>query len=74
METIDELAGVLYERYCKSVGGVAFNGDPLPAWTEFSQDPNKTKQAQGWRDAASEACFQLGQHVDLEGNFLFEEE
>lgn len=28
-ETIEQLAGILYERYCQEVGGVAFNGDTL---------------------------------------------
>jgi hypothetical protein len=45
----DAIAGELYEVYNKAVGGVAFNGDPLPPWSEFAGDPNKTKQSGGWR-------------------------
>ena len=52
---IDELAGRMYDRYCEAVGGIAFNGDPLPKWAEFGADPSKTKQANGWREAAKEA-------------------
>ncbi len=53
--TIEELAGELYNNYCKDVGGKAFNGDPLPDWKEFSVDPNKTKQSNAWRGAAIKA-------------------
>jgi hypothetical protein len=42
------IAGELYEIYCAAVGGVAFNGDKLPGWTEFASDPNKTLQSGGW--------------------------
>ena len=45
----------MYDRYCNAVGGLAFNGDPLPAWSEFGSDPAKQKQANGWREAAKEA-------------------
>lgn len=38
--------------YCAAVGGKAFNGDPLPSWTEFSADPAKATQAGGWIAAA----------------------
>lgn len=54
-ERIEDLAGRMYDRYCTAVGGVAFNGDPLPAWTEFGSDSTKAKQANGWREAAKEA-------------------
>jgi len=46
-----EFAGLskeLYETYCKAVGGVAFNNDPLPSWEDFIADENKQKQAQAW--------------------------
>jgi len=33
---LEDVAGELYEVYGKEVGGVAFNGDPLPDWAEFS--------------------------------------
>jgi hypothetical protein len=54
------LAGRLYETYCNSVGGKAFNGDPLPNWETFLGDPEKRKQSQAWVDAAKAACEQLG--------------
>jgi hypothetical protein len=49
------LAERLYAAYCKAVGGVAFNGDPLPTWEEFAADPKKRKQADAWRAAAEVA-------------------
>lgn len=51
----DYIAGEMYRVYCEAVGGVAFNGDPLPGWDEFSTDPKKTKQAEAWRIAADRA-------------------
>ena len=51
----ETLAGKLYTVYCKAVGGVAFNGDPLPEWGEFSTDPAKKKQADAWRAVAKAA-------------------
>jgi hypothetical protein len=55
----EELAKALYETYCAAVGGVAFNGDKLPSWAEFSNDPAKVKQAKAWRAVAFEAERQL---------------
>lgn len=49
------IASIMYETYCGAVGGRAFNGDPLPPWKEFSEDPKKAVQAQGWLAAASAA-------------------
>lgn len=50
VKMVDEAtAAYLYTVYCQEVGGVAFNGDPLPAWAEFSADPNKQKQVNAWR-------------------------
>lgn len=43
-----ELAGNVYNRYCEAVGGFAFNGDPLPSWETFSNDPSKQKQSNAW--------------------------
>lgn len=48
----EEVAGRMYDAYCEAVGGVAFNGDPLPKWSEFRADPNKTKQSDAWVTAA----------------------
>jgi len=49
------IAGELYRVYCEAVGGVAFNGDPLPNWETFSNDPSKKKQSDGWLAAAQRA-------------------
>lgn len=50
--TDDELAGKLYTRYCAVVGGVAYDGKPLPGWEEFSRDPKKAVQWNGWVEVA----------------------
>jgi hypothetical protein len=47
---LEELTQIVYESYCNSVGGKAFNGDPLPSWKELAADPAKFKQAQFWRN------------------------
>ena len=52
---LETIAGELYSAYCEAVGGVAFNGDPLPDWPEFAADPNKEKQSNAWVAAASKA-------------------
>lgn len=52
---LDEHADLLYSVYCEAVGGVAFNGDPLPAWADFAADPNKQKQADAWRSVAKQS-------------------
>lgn len=46
----DDLGKVAYERYCLAVGGVAFNGDPLPTWAE--QVERNPQIAEAWRQAA----------------------
>lgn len=51
----DIVAEELYTAYCAAVGGVAFNGDPLPNWESFSTDPSKQKQAGAWLAAADRA-------------------
>ena len=55
MPDMMKLAGELYTTYCQSVGGKAFNGDPLPTWDEFSRDSNKQKQVDGWVAVANNA-------------------
>ena len=55
MPDIEGKAKELYEVYCESVGGVAWNGDPLPSWEEFSADSTKETQADGWRRVAERA-------------------
>lgn len=44
----EELAALLYERYCMSVGGLAHDGQPLPGWGEFRSDERKRKQSDAW--------------------------
>lgn len=51
----ETVAEALYTAYCAAVGGVAFNGDPLPDWKTFSNDPEKAKQARAWLAAADRA-------------------
>lgn len=51
----DIVAEALYTTYCAAVGGVAFNGDPLPDWDTFVSDPAKTKQSEAWLAAADRA-------------------
>lgn len=55
--TTDEIrmGAKLYEAYCGAVGGVAFNGDPLPSWEEFSADESKEKQAAAWCEVGRQA-------------------
>ena len=55
MLSVEYVAEKLYEKYCESVGGVAFNGDKLPTWEEFSKDPSKKKQSDAWLKVAEEA-------------------
>lgn len=57
-EQVDSRAKGLWDVYSAAVGGKAFNGDPLPAWEEFSVDPKKTQQADGYRAMAKHALFQ----------------
>jgi len=52
MGKIEQIAGELYTAYCEAVGGVAFNGDPLPSWSTFRADPKKGKQSDAWIAAA----------------------
>lgn len=52
---IDRIAGNFYTTYCAAVGGLAFNGDPLPSWDDFSADSGKVKQVEGWRAVARKA-------------------
>lgn len=47
-KTTEQHAKELYTAYCVEVGGKAFNGDPLPNWDSFYNDPNKEKQVNAW--------------------------
>lgn len=55
MNDRNEIANALYTKYCEAVGGVAFNGDPLPSWATFVADPSKSKQANAWLAVADQA-------------------
>jgi hypothetical protein len=54
-----DLADILYTEYCIAVGGVAFNGDPLPDWQTFRSDPTKRKQSGAWLRVSQVAIEQL---------------
>lgn len=49
---IESRANALYTAYCASVGNKAFNGDPLPSWTEFRADTAKKLQSDAWMNVA----------------------
>lgn len=49
----ERLAQRAYETYCEAVGGVAFNGDPLPTWEQQrARDDQKIPDA--WVAVAQE--------------------
>lgn len=55
-----------YEAYCAGVGGVSFNGDPLPTWEQLVEasitDVKKARIVTAWNMAAAAApiVFQNG--------------
>lgn len=51
----ENFAKELYAAYCAAVGGVAFNGEPLPDADTFFADPKKQKQVEGWMAVAQRA-------------------
>lgn len=51
----EKLAMAMYDEYCASVGGKAYDGRPLPTAKEFFNDDTKARQARGWMAAASKA-------------------
>jgi len=51
----EQVAKELYDTYCAAVGGVAYNGDTLPSWEEFSTDPTKQRQSEAWLATADRA-------------------
>ena len=55
----EALAADLYSAYCQAVGGVAFDGKPLPTAEEFFRDPTKQKQVTGWLQVADAALDAL---------------
>jgi hypothetical protein len=60
MENTKIAAKIAYDTYCHAVGGKAFNGDPLPSWEDFSADPKKQPQANGWLAAAEAVLNRFG--------------
>jgi hypothetical protein len=58
-QEINWLARDLYTIYCRAVDGHAWNGDPLPEWDTFANDPTKSMQAEkavnAWRAVAQHA-------------------
>ncbi len=58
------LGGIAYDAYCKSVGGVSWNGDKLPTWDEMCLDEKKQKLVVAWC-ASAEAV-----HAAIEGRVL----
>lgn len=59
----EDLAALMYERYCFAVGGKAFNGDPLPTWEEFRADGKKAPQSDAWVTIAS-MIVDSGNNID----------
>ena len=53
--TMERIAMAMYDEYCTSVGGKAYDGRPLPTAKEFFADATKAKQSRGWMSAASKA-------------------
>lgn len=51
-EKIERLAKVAWDAYKRTVGGVTFNGDPMPEWDAMIADGTKQKIVAGWREAA----------------------
>jgi len=64
----EELAKLLYDNYCEGVGGVAFNGLPLPKSAEFFADATKQKQADAWRKVAAAALIAIPSVVNIQTN------
>lgn len=52
MDYVDIQAKMLYRAYCRGVGGVSWDGKPLPDADEFFADESKSKQADGWREVS----------------------
>lgn len=55
----DYIARELYNAYCAAAGGVAYNGDTLPDWETFKNDPTKKLQYEGWIAVAVRADERL---------------
>jgi hypothetical protein len=53
--TLEASARAAWTVYRQTVGGKAFNGDPLPTWEAMVADPMKATIIAGWRAAAKVA-------------------
>ena len=58
-----EFAAILYTEYIYAVGGVTFNGDPLPSWEEFRSDTSKNKQSDAWVEAAKSGLSHISNEL-----------
>lgn len=65
VDLLEELSKVMYDEYCRAVGGKAFNGDKLPTADDFFVDDTKKKQADAWRAAAAEGIKFAQNNLDL---------
>lgn len=74
-----ELAIKLYDTYTQAVGGVNYNGEPLPTGADFFADETKANPQNGWLAVAREAssCDMvralLAEHVRKHGTELVEQ-
>ena len=66
MTDINSLGQVAFEAYCTAVGGLTFDGKPIPGWNELHGD--RLKVQGGW-EAAAQAVRQH-QHAFHDGSFL----
>lgn len=46
--TREMVARIAWEAYRDAVGGLSFDGKPLPDWSELIEDSTKIKIVQGW--------------------------
>ena len=58
MITAQFVAGVLYEKFCQTVGFKSFDGNKLPTWEELQADETKSAQENAWI-AVAEAAIRL---------------
>lgn len=59
MIDIPTIAGQLYEEYCYAVGGCSYDGQPLPSWESFNDDPTKSVQSNAWVQVGRKAVNML---------------
>lgn len=51
-DTDHTLGQAAWDAYSQSVGGKAYNGDPLPSWGVMREDPRKQHLVKAWVAAA----------------------